>query len=264
MRSPLSGLAPARRRLAILVLGGVTLALLAGIGVLVVGRLGDGETADQSRPGPVLVVPGYGGGLTGLGAVVEELRRAGRETVVFEPTEGGTGDLRAQARRLGTLAEQTMERTGADSVDIVGYSAGGVVARLYVVDEGGAAVVRRVLTLGSPHHGTDVATLAAEVAGGCPTACEQLAPDSDLLRRLDAGDETPDGPRWVTVRTLNDRTVTPVESAALEGALNIEIQDLCPAATTTHGELPGDPVVLATLPTALGSDAPRAPTRVSC
>ena len=69
-----------------------------------------------------------------------------------------------------------MDRTGAASVDLVGYSAGGVIARLYVRDEGGASVVRRVLTLGSPHHGTDVAALATEVAGGCPTACEQLTP----------------------------------------------------------------------------------------
>jgi len=264
MRNLLSGLAPARRRLAVLMLGGVTLALLAGIWVLVVGRLADGEAADQSRLGPVLVVPGYGGGLTGLGAVVEELRRAGRETLVFEPTDGGTGDLRAQARRLRTLAEQTMEWTGADSVDVVGYSAGGVVARLYVVDEGGAAVVRRVLTLGSPHHGTEVATLAAEVAGGCPTACEQLATGSDLLRRLAASDETPDGPAWITVRTVDDRIVTPVDTAVLDGALNIEVQELCPAATTSHGALPGDPVVLAALDSVLGTAPPRVPQDVTC
>ena len=86
-----------------------------------------------------------------------------------------------------------MDKADADSVDIIGYSAGGVVARLYVRDEGGASVVRRVLTLGSPHHGTDVAALAEEAAGGCPKACEQLATGSDLLRRLNAGDETPEG-----------------------------------------------------------------------
>jgi hypothetical protein len=87
----------------------------------------------------------------------------------------------------------------------------------------------------------------------------QLALGSDLLRKLDAGDETPDGPRWITMRTLADQTVTPIDSAKLEGALNLEIQDLCPGATTTHGQLPGDPVVLATLPVVLGSKAPRVP-----
>lgn len=262
MRSPLSGLAPARRRLVLVVLTLTALALVAVIGMLVVDR--DGGTAAQDQPGPVLVIPGYGGDVDALEPLVAGLRLAGREAVVLEPTDGGTGDLQVQARRLGDLAEQTMERMGAVSVDLVGYSAGGVVAQLYVRDEGGASVVRRVLTVGSPHHGSDVAALAEEVAGGCPTACEQLTPGSDLLRRLAAGDETPDGPRWVTVRTADDRIVTPSESAVLEGALNIEVQELCPGATTSHGDLPGDPVVLATLRSALGVGPPRAPAEVTC
>jgi hypothetical protein len=133
------------------------------------------------------------------------------------------------------------------------------VVRLWVRDHGGAGQARRVLTLGSPQHGTSVAALGAEVAGGCPAACEQLLPDSALLRRLNAGDETPAGPEWVTVRSDADAVVTPTTSAALEGALNLRIQDLCPAATTPHGGLPGDPVVLAALRSTLGVGPPTAP-----
>lgn len=264
MRSPLSGFAPARRRLVVTVLAVVVLVLVVVTGTLLAGELTGRGTADQSRPGPVLVVPGYGGRTASLAPLVAQLRADGRQVVVFEPTGGGTGDLRVQARRLGDLAEQTMASADSGSVDLVGYSAGGVVVRLYVRDEGGASVVRRVLTLGSPHHGTDVAALAQEVAGGCPTACEQLVTDSELLRRLNAGDETPDGPAWVSVRTRRDQTVTPDDSAVLEGALNIVVQDLCPGATTSHGELPGDPAVLATLRAALGSESPRSPGDVSC
>ncbi|MCW2761759.1 MAG: estB [Marmoricola sp.] len=264
MRSPLSGLAPARRRLVLLVLAVVVVALVAGVGEVVVKRLAGGGIADQSRPGPVLVVPGYGGDTEDLAPLVDELRREGREAVVARPTEGGKGDLRVQAQRLADLVKRTIDRTGSDSVDVIGYSAGGVVARLYVRDEGGASVVRRVLTLASPQHGTDVAALAEAVAGGCPTACEQLATGSDLIRRLNAGDETPDGPQWITVRTAEDRTVTPSDSAVLEGALNIEVQDLCPDATTSHGAMPGDPVVLATLRSVLGRGTPRVPQDVTC
>jgi pimeloyl-ACP methyl ester carboxylesterase len=226
-------------------------------------RPSDG-VADQSRPGAVLVLPGYGGSPADVQPIVEELQRAGRTAIAFRPTEGGTGDLRVQARRLADLADSEMDRTGVGSVDIVGYSAGGVIARIFVRDEGGASVVRRVLTLGSPHHGTDVATMAAEVSGGCPTACEQLVPSSDLLRHLNAGDETPAGPRWITVRTEEDRTVIPSESGELEGALNIDIQGVCPESFTTHEELPFDEVVLDTLHSALGSGPPRAPTDVTC
>ncbi|MCW2847685.1 MAG: lipase, class 2 [Marmoricola sp.] len=264
MRAPLSGLAPARRRLLVLLLAGVLVACVAGAGKLVIDNLAGRGIADQDKPGPVVLVPGYGGDTASLDPLVAELRRQGRSTVVAQPTSGGTGDLRTQAKRLATLVERTIESSGSDSVDLVGYSAGGVVARLYVRDEDGGSVVRRVLTLGSPQHGTDVAALAAQLAGGCPTACEQLAPDSDVLRRLNAGDETLDGPQWVTVRTSKDSVVTPPDSAELAGALNIEVQDLCPGATTTHGGLPGDPVVLATVRSVLGRAAPRVPGDVTC
>ena len=261
---PLFGnLAPARRRLVLGVLGLVLLALVVGVSAVLVGNRG-GAAVDQGTPGPVLVVPGYGGNAGSVTPLVTALRDRGREVVVFAPGDGGTGDLRTQAEALAELVGTTLRRTGAASVDVVGYSAGGVVARIFVRDEGGAEVVRRVLTLGSPQHGTDVAALAAAVAGGCPVACEQLAPDSDLLRALNAGDETPSGPRWITVRTTGDQVVTPTDTAALEGAVNVEVQQLCPAARTTHGELPGDPVVLATLDSGLGAAAPREPSAVTC
>jgi triacylglycerol lipase len=265
VKAPFSRLPPARRRQARAVLAVVAVVLLAVAGWGVVRAVGSGGTeADQSAPGPVLVVPGYGGNVDELVPLVDELRREGRDVTVYEPTDGNTGDLRAQAHRLADLAARRMQDTGASSVDLVGYSAGGVVVRLFVRDDGGSSVVRRVLTLGSPHHGTDVAALAEDVAGGCPTACEQLATGSDLLRRLNAGDETPSGPVWATVRTERDTVVTPVDSAVLSGALNLSVQEFCAGARTTHGDLPGDPVVLAALPAVLGTGAPHRPARVGC
>jgi triacylglycerol lipase len=222
------------------------------------------DPVPQDQPGPVLLVPGYGGDTSSLIPLEAALRAAGRTVRIVAPEGDGTGDLRAQAARLAHLAEQVRREAGAPSVDVIGYSAGGVVARLWVRDHGGASLARRVLTLGSPHHGSQSATLGRDLAGGCPEACEQLAPDSDLLRRLNAGDETPGGPQWVTVRTSRDEIVTPIDSAALDGALNLLVQDVCPGATTTHGGLPSDPVVLAALGSTLVTGPPRPPVDVTC
>jgi pimeloyl-ACP methyl ester carboxylesterase len=259
----LEALSPQRRRLALVVLGLVLVLVIAGAATAVLRTVHSTAGVPQDRPGPVLLVSGYGGGLDSLMPLAERLRSDGRDPVVVDPVGDGTGDLASQADHLGEVADRVLRESGAPSVDVIGYSAGGVVARLWVRD-GGAPVVRRVLTIGSPQHGTTQAALGAELAGGCPAACEQLIPGSDVLRRLNAGDETPAGPDWVTIRSTADRVVTPVDSAALDGALNLVVQDFCPASTTTHGALPSDPVTLAALDSTLGAAPPKPPAQVAC
>jgi len=260
----LDDLSPQRRRV-VLVAAALALILVGLVAVTAALRARDAAApVPQDLAGPVLLVPGYGGTGASLAPLADALGAAGRQPVLVPPVGDGTGDLRVQAEHLDEVARQVLADTGAPSVDVVGYSAGGVVARWWVRSEGGAGLARRVLTVGSPHHGTSQAALGRELAGGCPPACEQMAPDSDLLRRLNAGDETPDGPAWVTVRSRADRVVTPVDTAALAGALNVVVQDVCPASAAAHGDLPSHPVVLALLDTALGTGAPTSPGPVSC
>jgi triacylglycerol lipase len=261
----LDALSPQRRRF---VLGAGALVLLLVVALVVTGvvraRAAAVHPVAQDQPGPVLLVPGYGGTGSSLEPLAAALRAAGRQAVVVPEVGNGTGDLAEQARHLGEVVESTQRDSGAPSVDVVGYSAGGVVARLWVRDDGGGSVARRVLTLGAPQHGTSQAALGSQLAGGCPPACEQLIPDSDLLRRLNAGDETPAGPAWVTLRSRTDTVVTPVDSASLEGALNVAVQDVCPGSTAGHPDLPTDPVTLALVTSALGVAAPSAPAGVRC
>ncbi|MBA8792634.1 pimeloyl-ACP methyl ester carboxylesterase [Friedmanniella endophytica] len=257
-------LSPPRRRLGLGLLA-LAVALVLAVGTAVVVRtVRESRTAPQDRPGPVLLVPGYGGTGASLQGLAAELRGTGRDALVVPEVGDGTGDLSAQADALGRFAASVLDRTGAPSVDVVGYSAGGVVARLWVADGTGHRLARRVVSLGAPQHGTTQAQLAGELGGGCPTACEQLVPDSPLLRRLAADGETPPGPVWVTLRSTADQVVTPVDSAALDGALNVVVQQVCPAARTTHAGLPDDPVTRALVRSALGVGPPSAPTVVRC
>ena len=243
----LAGLSPARRRLVVMLSAVLVVGALVLGGLALATRPSHEEPAPapvpQERPGPVLLIPGYGGGAHLLRDLEAQLTAAGREVVVVPSPGNGTGDLRAGADALGDAVDEALERTGADSVDVVGYSAGGVVARLWVAD-GGADLVRRVVTLGSPHHGTTLADLVGGLAPDrCPLACLQLTTDSDLLRGLNAGDETPEGPTWVSIWTEQDGLVTPPESARLDGALNLPVQSICADAQVGHEELPRNPLV---------------------
>lgn len=239
-----TGLAPARRRLLLGILALAIAAVLVGVFLAVRGSDLSATPVPQGEPGPVLMVPGFGGSTSGLEVLAETLRVDGRDVTVLPLPGDGTGDLRNQAQALAETADVAIERTGASSVDIVGYSAGGLVARLWVADLGGDGVARRVVTLGSPHHGTALAGFAEEVApGACPIACQQLDPDSELLRELNAGDETPDGPAFVSIWTTLDETVTPPDSAQLEGAVGIVVQSVCADSRVTHSGLVTDPLV---------------------
>jgi triacylglycerol lipase len=210
--------------------------LLVVLAVVVVLRARDeaGDVA-QDLPGTVLLVAGYGGSTAALDDLARRLRDAGRRVEVVPPVGDNTGDLTEQARALGTVADRAVA-AGAPSVDVVGYSAGGVVARIWVAELGGDDVARRVVTLGSPHRGTQVAAIGARL-GTCPPACRALAPGSDLLDDLP---ETPSGPRWTSIWTANDETVVPPSSGRLSGGVAIELQQVCANARVAHGDLPRD------------------------
>ena len=68
-----------------------------------------------------------------------------------------TCDIRAAAELLGRRIEEICERTGAQQIDVVGHSLGGLIARYYVQRLGGDTRVRTLVTLGTPHSGTRVA-----------------------------------------------------------------------------------------------------------
>ncbi len=263
--SLLTSLSPARRRL---VLGGVLLTVVtvaSVIGVTLLRRDPPVRPVDQDRSGPVLLLPGYGGSTDALEVLGSALESEGRDVRIVEASGSGTGDLRDRAADLSRTVEATLDETGAPSVDIVGYSAGGLVLRLYVADLGGGSTVRRAITLSSPHHGTDLVSRSGIVGtSACPEACEQMDPDSTLLRRLNARDESPPGPVWVALWTEDDQTVVPPTSGQLEGALGYSVQSVCPGLVVAHSDVPRTPAVIEMVKVALSDDVPVTPSSSVC
>jgi triacylglycerol lipase len=198
----------------------------------------------QDRPGPVLLVPGYGGDSGSLNVLADRIRASGREAIVLQLPGNGTGSLVADAAALNAAVTEAL-RSGAPSVDVIGYSAGGVVALLWAREDDGGASARRVITLGAPFHGTELAAAAqAVLPGECPAACRQLVPGSSLLGSLDVAN--PAGlPPWLSLWTTSDAVVTPPNSARLPGAIDVPVQAVCPALTVSHTQLPANPAVIA-------------------
>ena len=251
------GSASLSRRRKLLAAGVAAVAVAGAIaaGVAAVAAAGGASPAAgypaQDRPGPVLLVPGYGGQTGSLSVLAARIRATGRRAVVVRLPGTGTGSLVTDAGVLNAVVDRLL-RGGAPSVDVVGYSAGGVVALLWAREDSGSDKARRVVTLGSPFHGTRLAAAAEGfLPGACPAACQQLVPGSPLLAQLDHT-AVPSRPRWLSLWTTDDEVVMPADSARLAGAINVPIQSVCHGHQVSHTHLPADPVVISLVLQAIG------------
>jgi hypothetical protein len=219
--------------------------------------------ADAGRPGDVLLVPGYGGSTNALDALAGRIAAAGGHATVIRLAGDGTGDLQVQAAVLNGYVNQALAR-GSGPVTVIGYSAGGVVAWLWDVQYDGVAKARRIITLGSPLHGAELAAVgAADAPGACPAACEELVPGSSVLHRLQ-GTGSSTRPPWLSLWTTDDQVVQPPDSARLPGAVNVPLQSVCPGVSIGHGQLPTDPLVVGIVLRTLRSAALSPPRPADC
>lgn len=225
--------------------------VLAVVAVLVAVALVVVLNSRDRGPRPVVLVYGYMGTTDQLQPLAAALRGADRDVTVVDLPNHNTGDLRDSARALGKAVDRVLARTGADSVDIVAHSAGGLVTRLWVAGEG-AETTRRVITLGSPHHGSN----GADVFPECLEACQELTPGSNFLKELDKQDETPGSAQWISLYSENDGAVKPPESSRLDGALNLALQNVCEGAQINHSQLLSDPLPIHLVVAELQADKP--------
>jgi triacylglycerol lipase len=259
---PWSGLSPRRR----LLLAVLALLIAAGASTGLVVALGGGAAvpaADESHPGDVLLVPGYGGSTGALNALAARISAAGGHAIVVQLAGDGTGDLQVQANVLNGYVNQALA-AGSGPVTVIGYSAGGVVAWLWDVDYDGPAKARRIITLGSPLHGAAIAAVGvANLPGECPVACQELVPGSALLARLQQAPPST-RPPWLSLWTTDDQVVQPPDSARLPGAVNVPLQSICPGVAIQHGQLPTAPLVIGIVLRTLRGDALTQLTPADC
>jgi triacylglycerol lipase len=188
--------------------------------VLLAGRVlhEPGEAADPCHPRPIVLLHGHFYTNASLSVLIERLQTDGwprdRLLTLDVSRKACTRDWSlALAEKIETVASAT----GCPQVDIVAHSRGGLAARDYLGSLGGAPRVAHLVTLGTPHHG-------ARINRACPgCGCLEMRPDSDYLRRLNRGDETPGPTAYTSIYSRQDEVV-PGRSAWLEGARNIEVR----------------------------------------
>jgi triacylglycerol esterase/lipase EstA (alpha/beta hydrolase family) len=218
-----------------------------------------GMSAAADEPDPVVIVNGTFGPAFFYEPLAKRLRDDDHEAFIFELTNLGTTDIADTARDLAAFVDDVRARTGADKVDLVAHSQGGLVARQYVKYLGGDSTVDSLVSLAAPHYGTAVANIAAFFGGGdCLgiVACQQMAEGSDFVNALNEGDDTIGSVRYTNFYTSLDELVRPVRNAALaDGATNVRIQSQCPLRPVEHVSLALDGAVYSGIHDALNGNA---------
>jgi triacylglycerol lipase len=162
--------------------------------------------ASVERP-PILLVHGYGCSRAAWWWLRRRLEARGWvvATINLEPIYA---DIECYIEPLAQRIDTVLAETGASRLVIVAHSMGGLVARAYL-RRYGAGRVQRLVTLGTPYGGSELARIAFGANG------RQMVPGNDWLTQLA---ECPPAVETTTIFSPHDNYVMPQKNLELAGA----------------------------------------------
>ena len=182
---------------------------------------------------PIVCVHGLQGAAGNFAPLRAFLTVAGRSRSYAAWFESG-GDVVGMTARLAELIREVIEVNQLDDdaqIDLVAHSLGGLIARLALLDPAINRRVHTLVTLGTPHHGTTLARLAAT------SHILSLRPSSPALEQLRhqlPWPGPPTLPRLVSLWSRADILLLPSSCAVVEGADNRELPELTHTGFLVH------------------------------
>jgi pimeloyl-ACP methyl ester carboxylesterase len=164
---------------------------------------------------PVLLVHGYLCNRTVWRSLAAVLR--GRGECVAAPSFAPVyGSIDLWVPQIAARIDELLAATGRERVVLVAHSQGGLAARAYLQKHGGGKVAR-VVTLGTPHHGSMHAHL------GAGENARQMEPGSRWLTELAGAETAGVAAPLVSIYSHHDDFVAPQTSAAHPHARNVAL-----------------------------------------
>lgn len=162
------------------------------------------RTPRRQHQRTVVFVHGWGSNRSGFLPLAAYLRAHGiRQMLAFDYQVSGGIEHAARA-----LRDFLRQRVRGGRIDLVCHSLGGLVARVYLQQLGGARRVDRCITLGTPHRGTYNAYWLATRVG------RELRPDSAILERLAHTTDQAPSVRYTSIVAGSDNIILPRVFAA--------------------------------------------------
>lgn len=165
---------------------------------------------------PIVLVHGYFSNKGMLQPLHQRLVQQGHNVFVFNypPISGGP---RSGVEPLKAAIDRALATTGASQAIVIGHSMGGLAARLLAA-EGYAPKMAHLITLATPHAGTEVAKL------GLGDSARYLESQSPFYAEL-RGKEAAAAARvpMTSIFTVHDNLVAPFTSSALPGVAQVPL-----------------------------------------
>jgi len=180
------------------------------------GLLGTQRVTRAADGRPVVLVPGWGMNRSSLAVLAARLRSDGRDAYAIN-YPSASRDPERMARAVAHEIERVARETGADVVDVIAHSQGGVLVRAAARQEDLRTRIANVVTLGSPHRGTALARFVRW------TSIRHLAAMSPYVTRLLEDGQAAPGSHFAAIYSTFDAIVFPADAAYYPGVMNVTI-----------------------------------------
>ena len=214
----------------------------------------DFSCRSTTHPRPIVLVHGtFANAYDSFSALAPFLKRQGfcvftlnygksEALAGLAPGVYGTGPTSQSVNELSTFVDRVRSATGAQKVDLFGWSQGGILTRGYTAIGGGADrtdptrnKVQNVVTFGSPNHGTTASGLLTlvKLTGTTPVvtavlgdALRDFMVGSDYLERINADGGTAPGVNYTSIATRYDELATPYRTGFLPASSTSEVRNI--------------------------------------
>lgn len=189
----------------------------------------DRDRVDPTPKRPVIIVHGYLASKEMMLPMRMRLERAGFEAQVAQLPALLLGKIEPTAGLLASEIDRILGGYPGRQCDLVGVSLGGLLSLRYLQKFRGDRRVRRYVTVGAPHRGSNAARAAVLLIGRISPAARQLLPGSDFIQGLQR-EGVPEGVETLSIFATRD-TVAPPSQCSLDGGENVEILGSLPPMT---------------------------------
>ncbi len=222
----------------------------------------------KKHPHPVVLVHGTFETMDqNWAALSPRLKQRGYCVFALNYGNRGLGPIQQSARELQIFVDKVLAHTGARKVSLVGHSQGGMMPRYWIKNLGGKSKVADLVGIAPSNYGTELEQADFRGALGISSpcrACDQQAADSDFIKQLNRGDDTPGPGSFTQIATRNDEIIVPFTNCFLKGeerTANIVLQRYNGGLPVTHQNIYNDPFAQKLVFDALANPGPARASR---